>query len=129
MSFNDKFNDKGEKARFIYKKNPLVERNYQIFEFKLDKKSYEPVGEYIVLDTNEDTALSDRKIFNLIQLLNGKDDVEDLGNLTQARTLFNVVQQEEDKEMKQVIFRSFDGSGTSEENALFSMQKEIFGEG
>lgn len=126
--FNTTFNHKGHKARFIYQKNELVERSYQIFEFKTDKGKYEPVGEYIVLDTGEDTALSDRKVSNLVHLLNGQDDVEDLGNLTQARTLFNVVPDGEEHEMKNVIFRAHNGRGVSEENALFRMQKEVFGE-
>lgn len=129
MDFNNTFNNKGEKQRFIYKQNPLSEHAYQIFEFKEDKKNYEPVGEYIVLDLDEDKEVTRLKMNNLVDLLNGREDLQDLGDLTNVRLLFNVVPRQEENDLTKVIFRSFDGSGTSVENAVFMMEKGIINEG
>ena len=62
QKFNSSFNDKGEKPRFMYKRNPLVAHAFQIFEFKDEKKSYEPVGEYTRIDSSEDIEITEKDI-------------------------------------------------------------------
>jgi hypothetical protein len=128
MEFNEKFNDKGEKPRFIYKPSPLVARSYQIFEYKAGKENYEPVGEYIVLDADEDIDLSEKKMVNLISILNGKKDLIDLGNLTKTRLLFNIVPRASDSDPTKIIFRTHDGAGVSKENAVMTIEKGVLNE-
>lgn len=128
VDFNEKFNDRGEKPRFIHKKNPVTEHAYQLFEYKPDKSDYEPVGEYIVLNADEERDLTLKKVNNLVRLLNGKKDLEDLGRLTDTRLLFNIVPRSNDNDPTKIIFRTHDGDGVSEENAVFTIEKGILDE-
>ena len=125
------FNDKGEKPRFIHKRNPLVENAYQVFEFK-DYKGvngiYEPVGDYTVLDTNEDPALTEKKVINLLQIMNGKKELMDLKDMTETRLLYNVLPRQNDTDPSKIIFRTYDGEGVSTENAMLVLERGIFDE-
>jgi hypothetical protein len=125
---NESFNDKGEKARFIYKPNPLTRHAYQIFEFKNDKNSYEPVGEYTVIDFSEEVEITEKKVINLIMLMNGKRDLLELGNLTQSRLLYTMVPSGSEAQEDKIIFRTFDGKGVSKENAVLTIEKGVFHE-
>ena len=128
MDFNEKFNDKGEKARFMYKHNPLVPHSFQIFEFQEEKKSYEPVEEYTLLNLEEDPDITEKKVINLISILNGKQNLIDFKNLTNERILYNIVSTDDDSKQQKVIFRTYDGSGVSVENAVLTMEKGVFHE-
>ncbi len=132
MKFNDSFNDSGEKPLFIYKRNPLAEHSFQIFMFR-DKGGtrggdYEPVGDYMVLDLKEDPILSEKKVMNVISLLNGKDDLMELGNLTKTRVLFNIVPKKAENDPTKIIFRNHDGTGTSIESAVLTLEKGVLNE-
>jgi len=125
------FNDKGEKPRFIHKRNPLVENAYQVFEFKDYKGvngTYEPVGDYTVLDTNEDPALTEKKVINLLQIMNGKKELMDLKDMTETRLLYNVLPRQNDTDPSKIIFRTYDGEGVSTENAMLVLERGIFDE-
>lgn len=126
--FNDSFNDKGEKTQFIYKRNPLVEHSFQIFMYRDEKGDYEPVGDYTVIDLDEDLELSEKKVMNVISLLNGKEDLMELGNLTKTRVLFTIVPKKSDDDPTKIIFRNHDGMGTSEENAVLTIEKGVLNE-
>lgn len=129
--FNDDFNDKGEKPRYIHKRNPLVEHAYQIFEFKDYKGvngTYEPVGDYTLLDTAENSDLTERKLMNLMQLMNGKKDLMDLKDMTGTRTLFTKLPRKEENDPTKIIFRTYDGDGVSTENAMLVLEKGIYDE-
>lgn len=126
--FNTKFNASGEKARFIHKRSPVTSHAYQLFELKEEKGDYEPVGEYILLDTAEDEALTYKKVDNLVHLLNGKKDLEDLGRLTETRLLFQIIPRSNDNDPTKIIFRTHNGDGTSVENAIFTIEKGILDE-
>ncbi len=125
---NNKFNDKGEKPRFMYKQSPVKAHDYQIFEFKEEKQTYEPAGEYLLLDSEEKPELTQKKISNLVRLLNGKKDLEELGKLTNTRLLFNIVPRTNDNDATKIIFRTHDGDGISTENAMFTIEKGILDE-
>ena len=127
-NFNDSFNDRGEKAQFIYKPNPLAEHSFQIFMFRDEKGDYEPVGDYTVIDMDEDPKLSEKKIMNVISLLNGKEDLMELGNLTKTRVLFTILQKKSEDDPTTIIFRNHDGEGTSEENAVLTIEKGVLNE-
>ena len=128
MDFNETFKESGEKPRFISKPNPLVERSYQIFEFQDEKKSYEPVGEYTVLDSGEDIDITNKKLMNLISLMNEKQNLISFENLTNERVLYNIIPTTTDSKQQKVIFRTYDGSGVSKENAVLILERGVFDE-
>lgn len=119
------FNELSEKPQFIYKRNPLVEHSFQIFSWRFEKKDYEPVGEYLLLETDEDPTLTEKKVMNIVTLLNGKDGLLDLGELTKTRVLFNVVPKKDVDDPTKLIFRNHDGEGTSTENAILTLEKGV----
>lgn len=121
-----KFNDKSEKPRFIYKRNPLVENAFQVFEFKDDKANYEPVGDYTLIDTSEDPELTEKNVMNLVTLLNGKTDLINLSNLTSNRLLYNIVDDTEESEKVTIMLRSRSEKGVSKENAVLKIEKGVF---
>lgn len=123
-----KFNEQSEKALFIYKPNPLVPHSYQIFMHKKNKADYEPVGDYTVIDTSEDTDITVKRLGNIIALLNGKKDLTKLGNLTRKRLLFNIVPKRSETDPTKIIFRSHDGKGVSVENAVLTLEEGVFHE-
>ncbi len=126
MDFNESFNDKGEKPRFIYKRNPLIEHDFQLFEFKDDKDDYEPIGSYTLIDLNEDIDITEKKVLNLVSIMNGKRKLIDFSNLTKTRILYNIVTDTLESKKQRVVFRTYDGAGVSKENAVLEIEKGIF---
>ena len=123
--FNESFNDQGEKPQFIYKRNPLIEHAFQIFMFKTDKQDYEPVGEYTLLDTSEDRDLTEKKVINIISILNGRKNLIDLGKLTNCKVLFTILPKTAEEDPTKIMYRNHDGNGVSEENALLVLEKGV----
>lgn len=126
MSMN--FNEESEKPRFIYKRNPLVEHGFQIFEFQEEKGDYEPVGDYTLIDTSEDPDLTEKKVINIIRIMNEKKDLADLSNLTESRLLFYPVPDNPESSKHKLIFRTYDGKGVSKDNALLTVNKGVLDE-
>lgn len=126
--FNTSFNEEGEKPRYIYKKNPLVEHSFQIFEYFEHKQNYEPVGEYTLIDLSESIDITEKKVSNLITMMNGRKRLIDLKNLTNERILFNIIPRTEDSTQQKVVFRTFTGEGVSKENAILTVDKGVFNE-
>lgn len=124
-----KFNDQSEKPQFTYKRNPLVPHSFQVFEWKAEKDDYEPVGDYTLLDLDEDPELTEKKVMNLISLLNGRDSFIDLSEMTKETTLFQIVPKQDAGDPDKIIYRVYDGSGVSEENAILTMNKGVFRDG
>ncbi len=119
------FNEESEKPWFIYKRNPLVDHSFQIFGFIEEKQDYEPVGDYTLLDTSEDPDLTEKKMINIISLLNGKRDLMELANLTDKRLLYNIVPKTSDSDKTKIIFRTKDKEGVSIENAVLILEKGV----
>ncbi len=115
-----------ERPRFIHKPNPLVERAYQIFEFSHSGNDYVHAGDYVLLNKAEDRDITEKKVINLITLLNGKDDLIDLSNLTKTRVLYTVVPEAEASNQTKIIFKDYDGAGVSKDNAVFTIRKGVF---
>ena len=128
MNFNDSFNEGGEKPQFIYKRNELVEHVFQIFMFKPEKGSYEPVGEYTLLDLSEDLELTEKKVMNVVSLLNGRENLIELGKLTKNKGLFNIMPKKSEGDPTKIMFRTHDGSGPSVENAMLVLEKGVLHE-
>ncbi len=121
------FNQISEKPRFIYKANPASEKAFQIFEWsKRVNDDYQPVGDYIVLDSDENRTLSEKKLINLISMMNGKGIAVDLTKEVEEKTLYHVKNKKVDTEETQVIFRTHDGKGVSVENAILKVKGGIF---
>lgn len=127
MDFNESFNEEGEKPRFIYKRNPLLAHAFQIFEFKEDKGGYEPIGSYTLIDLDEDPEITEKKVSNIVSLMNGRKRLIDFTKLTQERVLFNVVTDKSPENINEkVIFRTYDGDSVSKDNAVFEIEKGVF---
>jgi hypothetical protein len=122
------FNEESEKPWFTYKQNPLVPHSWQIFEFRPQKDEYEPVGEYILIDTTEPIDITDKKLMNVMAVLNRKSSWVDFKNLTDKRVLFNIVEESPESDTMKVVFRAYDGSGVSKENAVLTIEKGVFHE-
>ena len=122
------FNEQSEKPRFTYKRNPLVSTSFQIFEWKEDKSSYEPVGEYTLLDTSEASDITEKKLINLMAIMNERQRLIDFKDLTKERILFTMVPTTPESETQKVVFRTYDGSGVSKENAVLILEKGVFHE-
>lgn len=122
------FNDKTAKTVFIYRRSPAHEFSYIILGADTESGEYVPVGQYTVLDTLEAIDLTEKKLINLVALLNGKRDLLDLGNLTKTRLLFTIVPRSAETDPTKIIFRSHDGKGTSKENAVLTIEKGVLDE-
>ncbi|MGH1374744.1 MAG: hypothetical protein ACRBCK_00230 [Alphaproteobacteria bacterium] len=115
----------GERPRFIQKANSLVDRAYQIFEYDLEKSNYEHVGDYVLIDTDESREVTDKKVMNLITLINGKTDLVDISNLTKSRVMYTLVPEAQAGDQTKIIFKDYDGSGVSKDNAVFTIRKGV----
>ncbi|MGN7437027.1 MAG: hypothetical protein ACTHOO_00180 [Alcanivorax sp.] len=115
----------GERTRFVHKPNPLVERDYQIFEYKIEKGDYEHVGDYVLLNKEEPREVTDKKVMNILTLLNGKDDLIDLSSLTKTRLLYTIVPEAQAGDQTKIILKDYDGSGVSKDNAIFTIRKGV----
>ena len=120
------FNTESAKPRFIYKRNPLVEKAFQIFQINKTEE-YDLVGEYVLVDESEDLDLTEKNVMNLITVLNGRQNLIDLSNLTTNRLLYNIVEENagDGSEVK-IMLRTHDGKGVSKENALITIKKGVF---
>ncbi len=119
------FNKQLERPRFIYKPNPLMKRAYQVLELMPKNNGYEPVGEYILLNHDEDPELTEEKMKNLVILLNGKKNVKDLSKMSKNRVLFTVMPESQSGDQTKIIFKDYDGKGVSSDNAVFTIRKGV----
>ncbi|MAQ70588.1 MAG: hypothetical protein CL565_00170 [Alphaproteobacteria bacterium] len=112
-------------TKFTYKHNPHHKRSYEIMA--LDAQAgYMPVGQYTVLDLSEEVNLSEKKVMNLISIMNGKSKLIDIsGDVAGTRLYFN--EGKEERGRKKVVFYKQDGTGVSRENALLLINKEVWG--
>tara|TARA_B100001013_G_C24525648_1_gene408745 strand:+ start:90 stop:494 length:405 start_codon:yes stop_codon:yes gene_type:complete len=123
------FNIESEKPPFIYKRNPLVKNAFQIFQWKEEKRDYEPVGDYTLIDTEEDPELTEKTVMNIVTSLNGRTDrILNLKNLTSERLLYNIVDNKdaEESNLVTIMLRTHDGMGVSKENAVLKIEKGVF---
>lgn len=121
------FNEGSEKTEFIYRQSQVDKNTYLILQYQADKGAYEPVGDYVLLDTDEDPELTEKKVMNLITLINGKGKGKllDLRNLTDGRTLFYPIPDSPDAKEHKLVFRKHDDAGVSTENAVITIKKGV----
>ncbi len=119
------FNSEATGPRYTYRPSPVHERSFMILKYA-DGPGHEPlpVGDYTVLDTHEERGLSEKKVMNLVSLLNGRKALMQLGHETNARVLYNVVTDSDDDGKALVIFYHLGKEGVSVENALFRIERD-----
>jgi hypothetical protein len=123
-----KFNEQSEKPEFTSKPNPLVPHSWQIFQYKNNKDEYEPVADYVLVDIDEPIEITEKKVINMVSILNGKKKLIDFTNLTGKRVLFNIIPEASESNRQKIVFRTYDGAGVSKENAVLTIDKGVFHE-
>jgi hypothetical protein len=124
MQFEN-FNEITAKRPYTYRRNPLHDHSFIILKQEDDAGEYQPVGDYTLLDTSEDRGLTEKKVMNLIALMNNDEDsLIDLRSETNLRVLyFKAPSDEPDK--TRIIFYTLGEKGVSVENAVLSMNEEL----
>lgn len=82
------------KRTFTHRASPGLERSFLILE-KMEDGTLSPVGDYYVLDPNEDMDVAEMKVINLVKKLGGESDLLLFGDHTKSRMLFQVCSAEE----------------------------------
>ncbi len=124
MQLND-FNQEAVSPKYIYVKSPVHPRGFMILKYADDMgNNPAPVGEYTVLDMSEPMDLSEKKVMNLISLLNGRKALMQLGHETKSRVLYKIVNERDEDNKFRVIFYHLGSGGVSVENALFRIERE-----
>ncbi len=119
------FNTEAAAPRYTYAKSPVHPRGFMILKYADDMAGEPvPVGDYTVLDSSEDLALSEKKVINLISLLNGRKTLMQLGHETKARVLYRVVNEKDGDGKFNAIFYHLNQRGVSVENALFRIERD-----
>ncbi len=119
------FNAEAGTPRYTYRRSPVHPRGYMILKYEGDlAEEPVPVGDYTVLDTAEDPVLSEKKVMNLVSLLNGRKALMQLGHETGARILYHIVSERDDDNKTRVMFYRLGREGVSIENALFRMEAD-----
>ncbi len=123
MKTND-FNSEAKTPRYGYVPSPVNPRAFQILKYPEAEAAPRPVGDYTVLDIKEDLKLSERKVMNLVSLLNGRKNLMELGHETNSRVLYQIVSHSDDDGKARVVFYNLGREGTSVENALLRIEKD-----
>lgn len=124
MKTND-FNAEALSPRYTYRPSPVNPRAYMILKYKGTLAGEtEVAGDYTVLDAKEDPALSEKKVMNLIALMNGRKALMQLGHETGTRVLYHVVSEKDDDGKMRVLFYQLGAEGVSVENALLRMERD-----
>jgi hypothetical protein len=121
MKTND-FNVEARSPRFGYIPSPVHPRAFQILQYGAD--AARPVGDYTVLDAKEDLSLSEKKVMNLVSLLNDRKALMQLGHETGTRVLYHIVTERDDDNKSRVLFYQLGAEGVSVENALLRLECE-----
>ncbi len=124
MTLSD-FNIITAKTDYTYRRNPVMAGSFMILK-KQDTERYEPIGEYTVLDKEEDADLSEKKVMNLVSVLNGDQKLMEIGAGTKKRMLYKPFPRLSEDEKSKVIFYTLsEGAGVSEENAILTIAEDI----
>lgn len=119
------FNAEAAAPRYGYEPSPVNARAFLIHRLPEDTaRGPAVVGDYTILDSKEDVALAEKKVMNLVSLLNGRKNLMQLGHETGTRVLYKVVTERDDEGKARIIFYHLGKEGVSVENALFRIEKE-----
>ncbi|MCI5061264.1 MAG: hypothetical protein MRY79_09400 [Alphaproteobacteria bacterium] len=115
------FNIESKAPVYSYQRCPVNERSFLLYKNAQNQQGG-VVGDYTVLDSDEDLSLSEKKVMNLISALNGRKNLLQLGEETKSRMLYHVVDSGENKEQAKVIFYHLGKKGVSKENAFLRIE-------
>ena len=118
------FNAESHIPLYAYQRSPVNERAFLITKKGNLESDPVPVGDYTVLDREEDLSLSEKKVMNLVSLLNGRKRLMELGHETNSRVLYNVLSERDEENKYKVLFYQLKQRGVSIENALFRLESE-----
>ncbi|HPF78832.1 MAG TPA: hypothetical protein PLF01_05995 [Alphaproteobacteria bacterium] len=118
------FNAESRAPLYAYQRSPVNERAFLIVKKPETTADPFPVGDYTVLDKEEDIALAEKKVMNLVSLLNGRKRLMDLGHETKSRILYHIVSERDEDNKTKVLFYKLEQQGVSKENALFRLEAE-----
>lgn len=113
-----------DKSVFTYRPNPMLSGSYLICKKELNGELH-PVGDYTLLDRSEEPCLTEKKVMNLVTLLNGKSDLVPLGADTKSRLYFHRKPKMEEDKRTEVVFYAYTGHGVSKENAILTIEVEF----
>jgi hypothetical protein len=116
------FNTESRAPVYTYRRSPVNERAFLILKNQDQVKEPVPVGDYTILDQEEDIFLAEKKVTNLLSLLNGRKRLVELGHETQSRILYHIVSEKDEDNKMKVLFYKLGKQGVSKENALFRLE-------
>lgn len=115
------FNNINATQKYTYRKNPLHETSFMILKRQEAQNTFEPVGEYTVLDRSEEFDITEKKVMNLVSRLNGQDKIIDLSDHIHIRTLHHkAVDGAESGDKSKIVFYTLGEEGVSKENAVLT---------
>lgn len=112
-------------SQFSYQRSPHHDSSFMILKHTHDN-GYQPVGDYTALDLKENAFFSEKKVMNIVSLLNKNDDILDLSEESDGTQLFYYEAPHNDETKRKIIFYTQNGTGVSQENALFLINKEVW---
>jgi hypothetical protein len=118
------FNTEGRAPVYAYERSPVNQRAFMIVRKDNPEKEPRPVGDYTILDKDEDLTLAEKKVMNIISLLNGRKKLVQLGHETNTRVLYHIVNDGDNGEDTKIVFYQLESEGVSRENALFRFKDE-----
>lgn len=119
------FNAQGNAPRYSYSHSPVDPNAFMILKYHGGMAGEAvPVGDYTVLDGLEDPSLSEKKVMNIISLLNGRKHLMNLGHETKARTLYKILTEADESNRQNIMFYNLGVEGTSIENALLRLERD-----
>ena len=116
------FNTESRIPKYGYQRSPVNERAFMIVKKEQELADPKPVGDYTVLDKEEDIALAEKKVMNLVSLLNGRKRLMELGHETKSRILYHIVSEKDEENKTKILFYRLGKEGVSVENALFRLE-------
>ncbi|HPQ50050.1 MAG: hypothetical protein KDJ26_06365 [Alphaproteobacteria bacterium] len=106
---------------YTYRPNPLLERSYLLFRRDGNGEN-SPIGDYTILDEQEDLSLAEKKLMNIVMQLNGDDNLLQLGEQTRSRLYFHCKPKAEDDPRQTIVFYTYTGQGVSKENSILTLE-------
>lgn len=123
MTF-DNFNTITAKKLYTYRRNPHHDFSFMILKQPDENSAYEPIGDYTVLDRDEDISLSEKKVMNLVALMNDDRDTVDLRDRVQSRLLYYRTPTDTPDKTR-IVFYTLGEKGVSTENAVLSLEEGL----
>ncbi len=123
MAFDD-FNTITAKKHYIYRQNPVHQHSFMILKQLSEEGAYQPVGDYTVLDSEEEHSLSEKKVMNLVALMNDEDHLIDIGSGTGTRMHYHRASTDSPDKTR-IIFYELGKLGVSKENAVLSLEEGL----